>query len=333
MWHRRSYRCLFAASVLLLLCCRVIYSANVKRIIGGVDANVGEYPWIAFSFGPPTDGLEYFTCGGTLIAAQYVLTTASCCTSPYEVSSVQLGEFYAIGGFNEDDMIDLVGGAQYGGQFILVEEITIDPNYNNQTGDSDCCVVKLATPAVVSTFPRLNFNATIPNPKHLGSATALGWGGYGTGASVALQKVTIDVIDSETCQIYQPFEVTGTMLCAGDTDVYGAHGICFSDVGGPLYITVDGNPTLIGLSALVAGDACNLTPSLFSRVSALAAFICKACNNAAFGCKNAKFASPSRSPTPTPSISIGYQNGTGSPSPTNSTNSGSVSQSWLTYLL
>ena len=51
------------------------------RIVGGEEAKVGEYPWLALlGFTNSNGGFTGWRCGGALIGKQYILTAAHCVT-------------------------------------------------------------------------------------------------------------------------------------------------------------------------------------------------------------------------------------------------------------
>lgn len=67
-----------------------------NRIVGGVEAELGEYPWLAL-LGYEVVGTRNteFNCGGALINDRYVLTAAHCVVSlpsDFKLSTVRLGE-------------------------------------------------------------------------------------------------------------------------------------------------------------------------------------------------------------------------------------------------
>lgn len=54
-------------------------NSNTDRIIGGKNASLGAYPWIArIGYGKPGDEALTYRCGGTLINSLYVVTAAHC---------------------------------------------------------------------------------------------------------------------------------------------------------------------------------------------------------------------------------------------------------------
>lgn len=62
-------------------------NSNTDRIIGGKNANMGAYPWIArigyrIIKSKPINSKEFdFICGGTLINKYNVITAAHCVTN------------------------------------------------------------------------------------------------------------------------------------------------------------------------------------------------------------------------------------------------------------
>ena len=47
-----------------------VEDANMERIIGGTEFNKGKYPW----FSIPMKGSNYFGCGGSVVAPEFILT-------------------------------------------------------------------------------------------------------------------------------------------------------------------------------------------------------------------------------------------------------------------
>ena len=50
------------------------------RIVGGAEAPIGEYPWLALLGYTNDAGFRGWRCGGSLIGEQYILTAAHCVT-------------------------------------------------------------------------------------------------------------------------------------------------------------------------------------------------------------------------------------------------------------
>ena len=52
------------------------------RIVGGLEAKIGEYPWLALiGYAVGEHGNIQYRCGGSLIGDKYVLTAAHCVTN------------------------------------------------------------------------------------------------------------------------------------------------------------------------------------------------------------------------------------------------------------
>lgn len=54
-------------------------NASHTRIVGGVNAQLGAWPWIAvLGYSSSTDNVPRFQCGGTLITQQHIITAGHC---------------------------------------------------------------------------------------------------------------------------------------------------------------------------------------------------------------------------------------------------------------
>lgn len=82
--------------------CGVQYTSD--RIVGGEDAGIDEYPWLALLFYKTNKGLRY-KCGGTLVNTKTIVTAAHC----FEGALKDTFEFVRLGEWNtaeEEDCFD-----------------------------------------------------------------------------------------------------------------------------------------------------------------------------------------------------------------------------------
>ena len=69
-------------------------NANVGFIVGGEQASIGEFPFMALMGYDTPNGRRVYSCGGALINRRYVVTAAHCqTTNDVPISEVVLGEF------------------------------------------------------------------------------------------------------------------------------------------------------------------------------------------------------------------------------------------------
>jgi Trypsin len=57
--------------------CGLSNRSSQERIVGGTEAKQNEFPWQAWLIFPIENG-QYYSCGGTLISNQWILTAAHC---------------------------------------------------------------------------------------------------------------------------------------------------------------------------------------------------------------------------------------------------------------
>nr|XP_026488872.1 trypsin, alkaline C-like [Vanessa tameamea] len=216
-----------------------------QRIVGGSDANIEDYPFMAVILLSNEDHIQIRFrpfCGGSLITTRAILTAAH-----YYVETNLL--FYSNNVLSTNHFRVRLGSSlsRFGGQLYRVENWVKHPGYSWPKLYHDIAILKLASPAMLSNRVAL---ARIAGPNYIvadnTTVTAAGWGvlEFGGEPPEILQHVDIKKVNHDICrENYAELQsslgelevpnVTSEMVCAGILDV-GGKNTCQGDSGGPL---------------------------------------------------------------------------------------------------
>ncbi|XP_054147823.1 proproteinase E-like [Melozone crissalis] len=255
-----------------------------SRVVNGQDAEPYSWPW-QISLQYERDGTFRHTCGGTLIAANWVMTAAHC-ISKSRTYQVVLGEYDMSTGEGSEQRIP-----------VNSDDIFVHPKWLSFCAacGNDIALMKLQRPAVLSAQVQVGrlppAGSVLPN----GYPCVLsGWGLLTTGGSTLpdrLQQAELPVVDYEHCT--QPdwwgaLAIRKTMICAGGAEKSGCNG----DSGGPLNCQAeDGTWEVHGIASFVSALGCNAAkkPTVFTRVSAFEDWIAEVgTGKGILGCRGAR---------------------------------------------
>jgi len=237
--------------------CQCGIPLNKRRIVGGEDAKVNQYPWqvglMASSYSS-----EAF-CGGTLLSSDTVLTAAHCL---WGYSAVYVG--LPGGNLNLDRA-----------QKIRSSEIRVHPYYTGGSLSNDFAIVKLSKPVQ---FDETTQPICLPDPTENyddSLAEVTGWGtNLKDGPTMdILQTVNVTTITNKQCQqIFDQesmessnsFTISPSMLCAGEP----GRDSCQGDSGGPMITLSKDGSHFSQIGVVSWGYGCGgATPGVYARVT------------------------------------------------------------------
>ncbi|XP_041508881.1 chymotrypsin-like elastase family member 2A [Microtus oregoni] len=232
---------------------------QVSRVVGGEEATPNSWPW-QVSLQYQSLGKWYHTCGGTLVANNWVLTAAHCISSS-KTYRVVLGRHS-------------LSTAESGSVTVQVSKLVVHEkwNANNVANGYDIALIKLASPVTLTSKIQtacLPAAGTILANNYPCYVT--GWGRLQTNGATpdVLQQGRLLVVDYATCSksTWWGSTVKQSMVCAGGDGVTSS---CNGDSGGPLNCQAsNGKWQVHGIVSFGSSLGCNYPrkPSVFTRVS------------------------------------------------------------------
>jgi secreted trypsin-like serine protease len=233
-----------AAAATALLCAPGAVAAP-QPIVGGTTTTTTAYPFMM----QITDASQNQFCGGTLVAANKVVTAAHC----------MVGE--------TTSSVRVVGGRTYlngtNGTVSKVSKIWINPDYTDATNGDDVAVLTLSTSM---SYTPASYVASTDTGVYATGATAriIGWGTTSESGSSSnqLRTATVPIVSNSSCAgSYGSDFVASDMVCAGYTN--GGTDTCQGDSGGPLLI----GGVLAGITSWGNGCAEAGYPGVYTRLT------------------------------------------------------------------
>uniref|UniRef100_A0A3B5LGX2 Peptidase S1 domain-containing protein n=1 Tax=Xiphophorus couchianus TaxID=32473 RepID=A0A3B5LGX2_9TELE len=207
------------------------------RIIGGLDAYLGTWPWQASLH---QNGFAF--CGGSLISHQWV-------DKAYYIFYLTLPHPHRVN--------------------LRLAQIICHPAYDSETFNNDICLLRLSKPVKFTKYIQPICLASETSDIHDGKkAWVTGFGVTATGSSSnKLKEVDVPIIGRKRCRCYykQSASITDNMICAGYFD--GRKDSCQGDSGGPLMIKKGRKWVQAGIVSMGEGCALPLSPGVYTRVS------------------------------------------------------------------
>ncbi|XP_077296223.1 CLIP and Tryp_SPc domain-containing lethal (2) k05911 isoform X2 [Arctopsyche grandis] len=235
-----------------------------ERIVGGQNADLYEWPWIAVLF----NGGRQF-CGGTLIDDDTILTAAHCVASmsSWDVSrlTVRLGDHNIK---TNTEVMHIEKRAK---------RVVRHRNFDMRTLYYDVAVITMDSPVAFTKRIRPICLPTGGATYAGKTATVIGWGSLRESGPqpAVLQKVSIPIWTNAECRAKYgaaaPGGIVDHMLCAGMDNKDS----CSGDSGGPLMVVENGKWTQVGIVSWGIGCGKGQYPGVYSRVTDLLPWIKK----------------------------------------------------------
>lgn len=273
-WNRLAV--LRAATLLALLLAAVLLTVAVRaapeapEIVGGQEADPGEWPWQVALVRKGDSPFNGQFCGGSIIDRNWVLTAAHC------VDTSAPGDLDIIAGIHDLRVPDPNIAR------VAISQIIVHPGWNDATKDNDIALLKLASavPARAGSGTTLPIAFANLAPSFIGNltgtiSTVTGWGNRdpnGNDFPDRLYEVQVPIISNVECGgSYN--NLTDNMLCAGYPQ--GGKDSCQGDSGGPLVIYDNSAKKWVQVGIVSFGVGCAQPdfPGVYARLSRYASWI------------------------------------------------------------
>ncbi|MCW2667793.1 MAG: tryptase-like [Frankiales bacterium] len=232
-------------------------AAPASAVVGGAPAPEGAYPFTA----SVQDGQAAF-CGGSVIAASWVLTAAHCVPDG-DASGLSV-------------VVGTVDNGNGSGERLAVSEVLVHPQYDADASTHDVALLRLngatsVPPIALATASddALEADGTLVKVTGWGDRTPLAGGGLLT--TPRLQEVDLSVVDDADCGAANGGFDAATGVCAEGW----LKDSCQGDSGGPLFATTAGRRVQLGVVSYGLGCGVPTFPGVYSEVNnpAIRAFL------------------------------------------------------------
>jgi len=215
---------------------------KTRRIVGGTETEVNEYPWIASFDFRGTNGMRPGGCGATLIANNWAVTASHCFFNRMGELVVTKDSMSLVLGVH-----DITDPTETNRQVLTIDEIVLHPSYDFPTDLNDIALLKLTQ--------SVDLDAWSPACLPTSGADFTGQNGwvYGWGWTIEsrtnadkLLDVEVPIVSNSVCATANDAQITSDMLCAGGEEGKDS---CQGDSGGPLTVadSTSGAHTLVGV--------------------------------------------------------------------------------------
>ncbi len=235
-------------------------------IIGGTAVHAGSFPSLAYVIN--IQGSYAYQCSGTVVAPSLVLTAGHC------AENTKTGVRFKPSGYR------IVTGAvdplAPGATVSRVLGVIVYPGFARRLDQGDAALLVLANPVTVPPIALVT-PSEMKRLKAGSQATMAGWG-----LTSFAQRLPTETLQSADTVVQgrrwcaanaPPFSAKGE-ICGIAPPSY-ATGACSGDSGGPLLAQLPGGSSTIqiGIAVHVYGQCSTHRPSVFVKVSAIAAWI------------------------------------------------------------
>ena len=210
---------LASTSVMAGPTCKCGIKCSANRIVGGVEAGVNEFPWVGNMWlldGGESDSM----CGGTLIAAEWMVTAAHCLFKDADFKQ-QYAPNETAWMLGEHDTWDF-SESKLGEKRFNVDKIVVHPKWDSMTTKNDIALMRLSSKADLTKYTPACLAKT--GDSFVGkTAWVYGWGQASFNSDFGqakLHKLQVKVADNKECMAWSNkntmrWDLGPGQVCAG----------------------------------------------------------------------------------------------------------------------